>query len=1023
MLASSERDGVIWRRLISVVAFLMSAGTGGASALQGREILATGDNIPGLGHVGVANVQALGIDDAGRVLIGGGLVTGDSGLFWINNGATTPLWVRSQSKPAVWLYPDGYSVSVSDNGNVAALGNEEAPTNCSYCFSSIYRVREEGVERVVSIGDSDADGNRLCSFSQPGLQINDSGEMAFLADVAPPGFSCSCRSDDSDYDDGDYWCPPAALYVTSVGQLRRVAGTNELSPPGQRVSDIQVIGLTRNGAAIFLADGTHVMWADGSRVRQLVAKGDLGPSGSALGPLNSVAANSLGEVAFLSSENGTPSVYRLTEGRIAPVIPGNVAPTGAPLCDFGFHLFLNDRGDVAVDAAWLTTAPDGYQYCPYGVLWYPASGDPSVVLTGGIAVASDNAGDLVVAHYSYEGRPGEILRWHDGQAERIFGAGDVATTGALFAEGGVEQPTCLAPNGLAAVTAFSLEDNRYGLSCIDRAGPHLIARSGDTAPGDGTLDGFYQCAFADDGAIFFASPVSVQTDPHTYTYYSACTVYRATGQAVERFIGPGDIATDGTRLNGPSLIGSPPTCFASNLRGTVVVQGNTDSGIGLFRRRVGEPLEHLTIAAAGVTVNRYSSVKALGVLDYDTVAVVLYSSEDYRTSPILLINSNGTRSLAPSAGSLVASGDRITFAGPNWPEDPIFAYQASDATLQPLDLVLPPGIVSLGVPSFVAATPNGNSIFSAYFQDSDLSGGGGYFLLDGDSVQFLSKTSEVGYTTPTGLNDRGNLLLQGWSPRTSGRQVLQLTGPPAAGTCAVANGTPRPAPTSTPGPIFTPTPTQAIAVPTCAGDCPTLQAGSETGLPGQQVTVAITLRTHGAAIVAIQNDLSVDAPALSVVGCQVNTGIHKPDSAFALFPKGCTPGIDCRSLRALVFSLDIGSLIADGAVMYTCTFASATNAAPGRYSLHVTNEVGADAGGHEIALAGTDGEILVQSMRAASGSVAAVSGVRTGGGCAITRTSASRSVPFAVVLPWVWALASRRRHAPRWRSSVSAPVP
>jgi hypothetical protein len=52
--------------------------------------------------------------------------------------------------------------------------------------------------------------------------------------------------------------------------------------------------------------------------------------------------------------------------------------------------------------------------------------------------------------------------------------------------------------------------------------------------------------------------------------------------------------------------------------------------------------------------------------------------------------------------------------------------------------------------------------------------------------------------------------------------------------------------------------------------------------------------------------------------CAVNPDIGKEATGFVFLPHGCTPGVDCTGVRALVLSTSNVDPIPDGSVLYTC---------------------------------------------------------------------------------------------------------
>jgi hypothetical protein len=153
--------------------------------------------------------------------------------------------------------------------------------------------------------------------------------------------------------------------------------------------------------------------------------------------------------------------------------------------------------------------------------------------------------------------------------------------------------------------------------------------------------------------------------------------------------------------------------------------------------------------------------------------------------------------------------------------------------------------------------------------------------------------------------------------------------------------------TSTPQPTRTPTPTETP----CAPYCPGVVVGSASAVPGEEVTIPVTFRGGWADVSGVQVDIRFD-PSTPIVGCRVNPAIDKGFSAFSV--KG-------DRARAAIFGLDPDVVIADGAVLYTCTVAVAADAAPGAYRLLPTNVLGSTAVGHPVPMSADPGQVVVSA--------------------------------------------------------------
>ena len=188
--------------------------------------------------------------------------------------------------------------------------------------------------------------------------------------------------------------------------------------------------------------------------------------------------------------------------------------------------------------------------------------------------------------------------------------------------------------------------------------------------------------------------------------------------------------------------------------------------------------------------------------------------------------------------------------------------------------------------------------------------------------------------------------------------------------CSEPPYTPRPTrtPTETWTPTRTPTATRTrppTSTPTPLPSPVLLQLGPVSGLPGQQVTMAVSLRDAGRPVAAAQNDVSFDlstsiaALANGKPDCTVNPDINKGATTFLFEPVGCTPGADCTAVRAVVVAFDNVDLIPDSAVLYICNVHIAADTPPGMYPLSVSQASASDPEGNELRAVGIDAAVTV----------------------------------------------------------------
>jgi hypothetical protein len=193
-------------------------------------------------------------------------------------------------------------------------------------------------------------------------------------------------------------------------------------------------------------------------------------------------------------------------------------------------------------------------------------------------------------------------------------------------------------------------------------------------------------------------------------------------------------------------------------------------------------------------------------------------------------------------------------------------------------------------------------------------------------------------------------------------------------------GSPRPTskPTITPTPTATATPCDpvlgcATPTPTLASDV-TIEIGTASGVPGEDVEFAVMLYVRNAEILGAQNDIGF-APPLQIAAratgkpdCRLNPEIHKADSGFAFLypPPECIDSNSCTEIRALVapgFADGDDALIPDGVELYRCRVAIAADAAAGSYPLVISNFIASDADGNRVPMVGISGAIVVEPRR------------------------------------------------------------
>ncbi len=192
-----------------------------------------------------------------------------------------------------------------------------------------------------------------------------------------------------------------------------------------------------------------------------------------------------------------------------------------------------------------------------------------------------------------------------------------------------------------------------------------------------------------------------------------------------------------------------------------------------------------------------------------------------------------------------------------------------------------------------------------------------------------------------------------------------------------------------------------------------LALGSTSATAGQPVAVEAGFRANGAPVAGLQNDLTIAAPlrfAASDAGkplCKVNDTIGKPATTFAFLPTGCSPGVDCTGVRALVIALDNVAPLPDGAMVYSCVVEVPTDAMPASYAVGCSNASASDPRGASLPLRCVDGSVSLQGANAPP----PISDPSVDGTCYLGSTACSGNSFYPT---------AQERCCALWRSSMSA---
>lgn len=146
---------------------------------------------------------------------------------------------------------------------------------------------------------------------------------------------------------------------------------------------------------------------------------------------------------------------------------------------------------------------------------------------------------------------------------------------------------------------------------------------------------------------------------------------------------------------------------------------------------------------------------------------------------------------------------------------------------------------------------------------------------------------------------------------------------------------------------------------------PRIVIASVSGAQGVVTELPVTLKTNGAEVAGIQNDIAfspqapIAADTRGQPDCTVNPALGKPASVFAFQPAGCSPGVDCTAVRAIIVGTGGSDEIADGAELYRCKLDVPPETPVGAYALACLNGEGGDSEGNLVPVDCPDAEVSV----------------------------------------------------------------
>ena len=137
------------------------------------------------------------------------------------------------------------------------------------------------------------------------------------------------------------------------------------------------------------------------------------------------------------------------------------------------------------------------------------------------------------------------------------------------------------------------------------------------------------------------------------------------------------------------------------------------------------------------------------------------------------------------------------------------------------------------------------------------------------------------------------------------------------------------------------------------------QATVEIGSREGGGSVDITLATGGLMVSLTENEIAF-GPENQLSNCAVNDDINRPGTQFFFRPRGCTEGVDCETMKALLIAFSSLAPMPDGVVLYTCDVTAA--GPPGDYPLTCSAPGAADPSGNPLDAACADGTVTIPDV-------------------------------------------------------------
>lgn len=735
----------------AAAAAVLSAGAADADLDPGREILRTGDRVPGLGQVGSFLAYPHGIDAAGRVLARGLLSDGGRAIVWTDGTRVETVWRHGEGGgsegPAA-----GTAIASRDGTRVLALGSPPSPC-CPSSWPTLFDL-SGGVPRLLlGAGARTTDGTEILGFNQLAA-ASDAGAVLLSAVLASPGSDPQAE----------------AIVLHDETGTRVVASTDSSTPQARRFQHVWGAGFA--GSEVILSgcrDGDDlrcgIFREAGGRISPVLVAGDPGPNGTPIHDASAMAVASDGEIlarVYATGNYDRAVIARSEHGHWIRVRDDN-----EPLAD-GRSLAvytgrLNARGDVLLEGTADRAVPGTPPPTARAVLFHPAAGTPPLLFDAASDAALNDAGQIAL-RLAPPGAPASVVRWQDGSTRTLLSARSTAAKGAAFYAAGF-RASCLADDGRVAVLADAT-NGRQAWLCADGSGIHLLATT--TADGGGGVPYLTQCRFAG------TEEIAVLAD-----------------RAIMRLgTSPTTVLHAGDRLPNGELV-EEIWNISANPSGTIAAHLRTAGGDAVVRQRRGGAVEVIDPRPPDGPPVAY--LAGVGIADDDTVAALVL----FETGAAALVVQ---RTGAARALRTFATGPAASY----W-----LLVRGRHAVMESIDSD-PPRLLRLDLSSGGEEEldwGDRSPAEGAYAFAIDLSAAGDVLFetespLAADSpldfwrwregdVELLAhvESPNDAHVQPFALNDAGHLLLFAPGHRAGGRIRLARSGPPPSGACPGARTT------------------------------------------------------------------------------------------------------------------------------------------------------------------------------------------------------------------------------------------